>query len=120
MQSLGLVILTYDQRFKFSESDWSTPNVNWNKVHCHTGGTLEHTITIETSYTDSLTSETALEISAKIEGKVKFIGGVEVTTTVSTSIAKTWESSYGTSSSTLVKCLNNEDGTPFTGGYLEY
>jgi len=106
-----------DQYFKFDREKWVTPTGSWGMVGCNQNGSVKRTVTASTSSTESLSTETSIEVSASVESDFVF-GTASVSTTVTSSIAKSWESSYSQEESFETECLFYDNKKAWKGGCM--
>ena len=106
-----------DQRFRWVNESWVTPTATWNMVGCNQNGEITQTISNTVSYTTSISTSLTVEVSAAIEAET-FFGSASVTTTVSTSLANSWEESQSGTRDVSFTCSNYDSGEAFTGGCM--
>lgn len=107
-----------DQRFKWVTDKWETPSATWNLVGCNQNGGVSHQISNTVSFGSEITSTLSIEVSSTIQAGIKFFGGAEITTTITTSLSEAWSTSQSGTTAMSFTCENYDNGDPFTGGCL--
>jgi len=106
-----------DQYWRFDREKWVAPTGSWRMVGCNQNGSVKRTVTASTTSTESLTTTTSIEVSASVESDFAF-GKASVSTTVSNSIAKAWESSYSQEESFETECQFYDNMKEWKGGCM--
>jgi len=107
-----------DHTFEWRNGKFARPSASFVKVGCNQNGKLSLEIANEVSYTHAEEMNVGAEVSLSFEAGVVFLGGSEISTTLSTSLTDSWEQGRERTTKILMGCEINEDGTPFTGGCL--
>ena len=103
-----------DQRYRWVTEKWEAANAQWTQVGCVEGGVLEHSI----SNTVTASKSETKEFSSTIEASTTFYG-VTLSTSVTNSLATSWENTRSGTKSLTFKCTNYPaSGKPFAGGCM--
>lgn len=107
-----------EQKWRWVSSNFLSPVGKWDLINCNESGGIEFTITSSKTSTESISTETTIEVSNSLEAGAIF-GGVTTEVSVSTSLANSFETSSTDEFSVAVTCDVNEDGeTEFTSGCM--
>ncbi len=106
-----------DQRYKWDNEAFYSASAKWVSLSCSDNSELEMTITNTVTKSTKKSNSFSVSVTAAIEAGIEF-HKKELSTTITTSLARTYTDSRSTSLATKYTCTYYDTNRPFRGGCM--